>query len=169
MISRLGDFLRFLVCAFNRERSPRQLALGIALGVVIGLVPKANLVAVALVLMLFALRINLLAGLTTAIGFSWLSLLIDPVLDHLGRALLTLVPLQPLFAGIYELPYVPWTAFNNTVVMGALFVGLLQFYPTYRFAKRYFDRRLGTYQDWRVRPTASTSTPEYHSSAWRLG
>lgn len=157
MFAWFGDLTRFFLRVVTHERSPRQVGLAIALGVVIGLVPKINLIALGLIFLLFALRINILAGLLTAAVFSWVGLLIEPALDHLGRCVLTLVPLQGLFAWLYELPYAPWTAFNNTVVMGALFLGALQFYPTYRFVVRHVEKRMGTYQEWRVRPSVSAN------------
>lgn len=169
MFMRFVDLPRFFVHVLTREHSPRQLALGVALGVVLGLMPKLNLIAGLLVILLFALRINILAGLATALVCSWLGMLVDPILAHLGRAMLTLVPLQPLFAWLYQLPFAPWTAFNNTVVMGALLVGLLQFYPTYRFSRRYFEQRWGAHREWRVRPTSNITTPDRIINAWRMG
>jgi uncharacterized protein (TIGR03546 family) len=133
--------LKFLWHALVAENTPRQLAWGVAIGVLIGFVPKGNLIAVALVTALFALRVNLLAGLITAFVCTWLGMLMDPFFDHIGYVILTMKPLQSPLANLYRWPYVPCTAFNNTVVMGALAVGVVQLIPTYGIARRYFDRR----------------------------
>ena len=50
--------LRYLAQALILETTPRQLAWGFALGMLIGLIPKGNLIAVALMTLCCALRIN---------------------------------------------------------------------------------------------------------------
>ena len=131
---------KFVWNALVSENSRRQIAWGIALGVLVGIVPKGNLIAVTLAGVLFAVRINLFAAMVTALICSMLGILFDPFFDHMGRSILSTASFQDFFARLYELPFAPWTAFNNTVVMGSLFVGLLQLYPTYRIARR-FTRR----------------------------
>ena len=39
--------------------------------------------------------------------------------------------LKPLWTCLYSLPVVPWTKFNNTVVLGNLVLGLLLYAPVY--------------------------------------
>ena len=51
--------VRALLTLLSSADSPRQIALGFALGMLVGLVPKGNLIAVALVTLLFAARVNL--------------------------------------------------------------------------------------------------------------
>jgi len=127
--------------ALTAERSGRQMALGIALGVIIGILPKANLIAVLLVTSLFVLRANLAAGLLTAGLCSWFGVGLDPIFHRVGHAILTYGPLQYLFARIHQLPYMPWTSLNNTVVMGSLVLGIAQFIPTYMWCRRIFGDR----------------------------
>ena len=156
MFDWLSELLQFMRGLLTSERRPRQLALGVALGVVIGLMPKANLLALGLVCLLFILRANIVSAAVTALVFTWLGLIADPVLHHFGKSVLQILPFQGWYAWLYRLPFAPWTQFNNTVVMGALFLGALQFLPTYRLAKRYFERRYGAHEDWRVRPHDET-------------
>jgi uncharacterized protein (TIGR03546 family) len=132
---------RFLYQALTAERSSRQIALGIALGVVIGLLPKGNLVALSFVFLLFALRTNLAAGFLAAGSCSWIGVGLDPISHRLGEVVLTFAPLQGWFASIYKLPLVPWTSLNNTVVMGSLIIGLVQFGPTYFWCRRLLGDR----------------------------
>lgn len=127
--------------ALVAERSCRQIALGIALGVMIGILPKANLIAVLFIVLLFAVRANLAAGLLTAGLCSWIGFGLDPISHRIGETMLTYGPLQNLFGKMYQLPYAPWTSFNNTVVMGSLILGLLQFIPTYFWCRRFFGDR----------------------------
>lgn len=112
--------------------SSRQIALGFAFGVIIGLVPKGNLIAVGLMTVLYAANVNLAAGMMGAFLFSWAGLVLDPYTDRIGHWLLTHQSLTPHWTYLYNLPGMPWTAFNNTVVLGSLALGLVLFYPVYR-------------------------------------
>ena len=123
--------VRLVAGAVAAHDSPRQLAWGVALGVVLGLVPKGNLTALVLAVLLFSLRVNLGAGLVAACSFSWLGMLLDPLAHRLGWQILWYQPLQPAYAWCYELPLVAWSDLNNTVVVGQLVLGLYALYPAY--------------------------------------
>jgi len=119
----------------------------------IGLVPKGNLTAGLLMVILLGTRVNLGAGTLSAILFSWVGAVADPLTHRIGEALLTNRSLQPTWAYIYDLPLMPWTGFNNTVVLGSLLFGLWLFYPVYRLSELAFERcqpwvvaRLGKYR-----------------------
>ncbi|MHC4403028.1 MAG: TIGR03546 family protein [Planctomycetota bacterium] len=127
--------LRLVRRLFTAQATPRRLSLGFALGMVIGLVPKGNLIAVSLVVILLATRVNLVAGAIGVVLFSWVAALLDPLSHRIGHALLGAGFLQPTWATLYDLPLVPWTAFNNTVVLGSLLLGLWLFYPVYRLSE----------------------------------
>jgi hypothetical protein len=68
-----------------------------------------------------------------------LSGLFDPLFHSIGQTLLTAPALQVLYTRLYELPFAPWTAFNNTIVCGSALVGLTAFYPTYRLSLPVFE------------------------------
>lgn len=132
--------LRFLASALSSASSPHQLALGFSMGMLIGLVPKENLIAVVLLFILAGSKINLCSASLSTILFSWLSLLLDPLSHLIGRGALLASPLQGFWQSVYELPLAPWTDFNNTIVMGSLILGLLLFYPVYHFSKPLFEK-----------------------------
>ena len=140
MLLRFIRPLRFLARAFTDADSPRQLALGVALGLMVGLVPKGNLIAVVLTLVLLGTRVNLFTGLATALLFSWVGILVDPISHRLGWMLLTAEGLRPMWTFLYGLPLMPWTGFNNTVVLGAFVLGACAFYPVYRLSVPLFAR-----------------------------
>jgi uncharacterized protein (TIGR03546 family) len=98
--------VRTLTCA----DSARQIALGCALGMMVGLVPKGNLIALALGVLLLASRANLGAGALAAFAFTWLGLLVDPISHRIGLGLLQFGPLRPMWTWLYNLPAAPWTA-----------------------------------------------------------
>jgi uncharacterized protein (TIGR03546 family) len=147
MLSRVFGPLRYLLGALVAGDSPRQLALGFTLGMMIGLVPKGNLVAIGLLLVLLSTRVNLATGMGAAALFSWLGTLADPLSHRIGLALLSAETFQPLGAYLYDLPLVPWTALNNTVVCGSLALGAWLAYPTYRVSHRFFR----AWQPWLLR------------------
>jgi uncharacterized protein (TIGR03546 family) len=140
MLARWIRPVRFLVRGITAADTPRQLALGFTLGMVIGLVPKGNLTAVALMMILLGTRVNLATAMLGALLFSCLSSWTDPLAHHVGLGLLTHEPFQPLFAALHDLPLVPWTAFNNTLVFGSLILGVWLFWPIYHFSFRGFER-----------------------------
>lgn len=144
-----GLFVRPIRCflrAFTSADTPGQLALGVALGMMIGLAPKGNLIAVGLGILLLATRVNLGTGLLAATAFSWVGMLVDPFTGRIGHAILTTEWLQGTGAFLYDLPLMPWTGFNNTVVLGNLLLGIWLFYPVYKMSRAVFER----WQPWAI-------------------
>lgn len=123
--------VRRMVGTLLANDTPHQLALGFALGMVLGLMPKGNLVALSLCVLLFSLRVNRGLGLMAAIVFSFVAPLVDPFADKLGNLVLTANGLQATYAAAFQLPLGPWIGFHNTVVTGALLVGVYLAYPVY--------------------------------------
>jgi uncharacterized protein (TIGR03546 family) len=132
--------VRFLAKAVTSENTPRQLAFGFALGLLIGLVPKGNLIAIVLMMMLGAMKVNLGAGMLAAFAFSWVGLLTDPLTHRIGLTVLEVQSLRPFWTGLYNIPLMPWTHFNNTVVLGSFLLGTALLYPAYRLSEPLFAK-----------------------------
>lgn len=132
--------LRSIVGILTANDSSRQVAVGITIGVVLGLVPKATLVAVVLGVLLCALRVNKAAGMTAAALVAPLAPLLDPFTHKLGLKVLTIPSLQPTYAWFYDTPLGPWWGLHNTVVCGTLLLGLYLSYPIYLVARGVVDR-----------------------------
>jgi uncharacterized protein (TIGR03546 family) len=130
--------VRFFAQALLLDATPKQLAWGFALGMAIGLVPKGNLIAVAMMTLLCSLRVNLAAGTAAVFLFAWIGMAVDPVSHRIGEFLLSQPALQQFWTTLYDTPLVPWTAFNNTVVLGSFVLGLALIYPAYRLAEPIF-------------------------------
>lgn len=130
--------LRQIVQALLAHDAANQLALGFALGMVLGLVPKGNLIAVSLFVLLFSLRVNKGVSMLAAFAFSCVGPALDPFADKLGAHILSAGSLQPTYAALFQLPLGPWFDFNNTVVIGSLVIGLWAFYPAYWLSYRGF-------------------------------
>src|SRR5579862_3060604 len=132
--------LRYFAKALILETTPRQLAWGFALGMVIGLVPKGNLIAIALMTLFCALRINLAAGTGSIALFAWLGMYLDPLSHRLGSFLLTHESLQGLWTNLAPIKVVPWTAFNTTVVLSRTLLALAALLPVYFATRPVFAR-----------------------------
>ena len=128
---------------FLAQDSPRRLALGTAFGMILGLLPKGNLLAVGISTVILATRVNLGTAMLAAAVFSFAGVFLDPFTHELGWSLLNAEALQPTWTFLYGLPLAPWTSFNNTVVLGSLMAGLAMAYPTYWASYTAFDRWQG--------------------------
>lgn len=131
MLSLLFKPLRQSVGVLVGHDANWQIAAGAALGAIVGLVPKGNLIAIGLLVVLFSIRVNRSAGLLFIGLFALISPVCDSFTHRLGTQLLNYQPMQPWYAWLYDQPLGPWIGFNNTVVIGSLLVGLYIFYPVY--------------------------------------
>jgi uncharacterized protein (TIGR03546 family) len=61
---------------------------------------------------------------------------LDPVFDRIGASLLQAPSLRPLWTSWYNTPLVPYSNFNNTVVLGSVVGWLVLTLPIF-FAARY--------------------------------
>ncbi len=131
----LLKLIQQLVAALNSEGTPGQVAAGIALGAVFGLTPLMNLHN--LVLFGCALILNLsMAGVFLGwmvfvpVGFA-----LDPLFNAVGTALLGAPSLRGLWTALYNVPVVPFTNFNNTVVLGSFVCWVLALLPLFFLAR----------------------------------
>ena len=132
--------IRFFISALIEDNTPNQMALGFALGLTIGLVPKGNLIAIALMAILGVIRVNLGVGMLTALAVSFLAGLFDPVTNGIGLTLLRAESLVPWWTEFAQRPLAPWTKFNNTVVLGSLAMGLMLFMPAWLASRPVFAK-----------------------------
>lgn len=115
--------------------TPAQVALAIALGIAVGIVPKGNLLCVGLGVVMCALRLNLPVALAVTVLVSMGAAVGDPLFDKVGGALLEADSLRPLWVWLSERPFSAWLQFNNTVVLGSFVIGVMQIYPMYRLTR----------------------------------
>jgi uncharacterized protein (TIGR03546 family) len=108
-----------------------QFAAGFAWGLLLALVPLGNFFWIVLLLISLFLRHSRLLSITVmVIGKILLPLVVMPV-DALGWAVLHIDALQPLFTSLYNMPFVPFTRFYNTLVAGGLVGGIVLWLPAY--------------------------------------
>lgn len=113
----------------------QQVALGFVLGMFLGLIPL-SINSIIITFLLFILNVDSFAGVIAAAIFGFFGLAIDPLAHILGYQLLVNVNfLKPIWITFYNLPLIPFTRFNNTIVMGNTAIGLILAIPVYFIIK----------------------------------
>ncbi len=79
---------------------------------------------------------------------------LDPVFDRIGSSLLQAVSLRPLWTTRFNMPLMPYTNFNNAIVLGSVVAWLVLAVPIY-FAAKYGVARYRATLGARVRGCAS--------------
>jgi uncharacterized protein (TIGR03546 family) len=120
-----------LILALNGNVKRSQLAAGFAWGLLLALIPMGNFFWLALLLVSFFFRHNHGAKLLSMAALKLLAPVIAPLVDALGWEILHSAALQPLFTTLYNMPFVPFTKFNNTLVAGGLAGGLALWLPAF--------------------------------------
>ncbi len=134
MVGRLLGTIQSVAEVFTSERSPKGVAAGLTWGLVLGLLPKDNLLAAGLGMMVLCLQVNLPATVFATALFSALARWVDLLADPLGEFLLTYPPLLSLWSFAAGLPLARWTSFNNTAVLGNVILGIVLAFPLYRLS-----------------------------------
>lgn len=139
MIDSIFTFFRLFFRTLRGSESPKQLAWGVALGMGIGLIPNDSLFVAILAVLTLATKTNLFVASLAAILFSWAGFLGDDALHRLGARILTVPGWQAYFAWASQAPILPWTRFNNTVVMGSTALSIVICYPVYYLSHAFFE------------------------------
>src|SRR3989440_1848863 len=132
----LLKLIQSLLGALHSEGTPGQLAAGIALGSILGLTPLVNLHNAVVFAALVLLNVSFAGGMLGWAVFVPIGFLLDPLFDWIGHTLLFTPAFTPFFTSLYNMPIVPLTNFNNTVVLGSLVFAVLFAIPLF-FAARY--------------------------------
>ncbi len=128
--------LKQIVEIFQKDISPDQIAWGAALGCILGLVPNM-LLKIILFVAIMIFKVNVSAALISCSLYAILSFVLDPLFDVIGFYVLNISVLNSFYTWLYNLPIVPFTNFNNSVVMGSFLFGLIMFVPNGIFAKKF--------------------------------
>lgn len=115
LLKQIFGFLKML----NSETGHNQIAAGIAVGFVLGMTPILSLQGFLMLMLIFFFRIQAGAAFLAAFFFAFAGYLLDPVFHSIGSQVLEMEGLQGLFTTMYNMPLVPLTRFNNSIVMGA--------------------------------------------------
>jgi uncharacterized protein (TIGR03546 family) len=131
------NLIRSLFEALHSEGTPGQVAAGLALGAILGLTPLSSLHNAAVFGLIVITNVSFPAALLGWALFVPVGFLLDPMFDAMGGALLLETPaLRPLWTLLYNAPVVPFTDFNNTVVLGSFVCSVALSIPLF-FAARW--------------------------------
>lgn len=121
LLKQLFNFLKLL----NSDTGTNQLAVGLSLGLILGFAPILSIQSLAVLMLIFFFRVQLGAAFLSAFFFKFVAYLFDQPAHFLGKAILEIDSLRPLFVTMYNMPFVPMTRFNNSIVMGSMVVSIL--------------------------------------------
>ncbi len=135
-----GNRKMWLLKRTSGHHRPECLAAAMALGILAGLVPKLNLLAVLLYGLILVLPVHTLLALGVSAVVAVLSFQLDAVAHGIGQSLLGSAQLRPLWVSLERIPLVPWMSLHNTVVLGQFLLGMLLLAPVYMISLRVFER-----------------------------
>ncbi|HEY7634048.1 MAG TPA: TIGR03546 family protein [Gemmatimonadales bacterium] len=132
----LLKLLQSIIKALHSDGTPGQVAAGLALGSALGLTPLLNFHNLIVFALIVILNVSFGGGMLGWALFVPLGFILDPVFDRIGALLLYAPSLRPLWTEMFNIPLVPYSNFNNTVVLGSVVGWLLLALPIF-FAARY--------------------------------
>ena len=121
--------------AISSNTRPGAIAHAVSCGVLLGFMPKDNLLWY--ILFIFILFMNIQRGayaLSILLGAAF-TVFLDPLFDSVGYSILTIESMKPYYASLLDIPFVAFTKFNNTVVMGSFVCGVAAYIPLYVLAR----------------------------------
>lgn len=131
----LLKLIQSIVKTLHSDGSPGQVAAGIALGSALGLTPFLNVHNLLIFACIVLLNVSFGGAMLGWMVFVPVGFLLDPVFDLIGRRLLTDPGLTPFWTRWYNTPLVPYTNFNNTVVLGSVVGWLVLAIPIFVLAR----------------------------------
>ena len=166
----LLKLLQSLVKTLHSEGTPGQVAAGIALGSVLGLTPLVNVHNLLIAAIILVLNVSVGGAMLGWALFLPLGFVLDPVFDRIGHQLLLETPaLTPMWTAWFNTPVLPYTNFNNTIVLGSFVAWLVLAVPIF-FAARYGVMRYRATWGERVRRSrfynAVTASKAYNVYTW---
>lgn len=120
----LNQLFKF-VTLLHSENGTKQISWGLTLGAFLGFSPFFSLQTVLILMILFFFKVQFGAAFLSAFVFKFIAFLADPLADSLGRITLESDLLRPIWTTLYNLPILPYTRFNNSIVMGSFIFVLI--------------------------------------------
>ncbi len=114
-----------LLKLLNSETGTNQIAMGISLGMVLGFLPLFSLQTIVLLFIVFFFRVQIGAFLVSSFFFAMPAYFFDSIFDQVGRMILESTFVNSFFTVLYNMPIIPYSRFNSSIVMGAFIVSML--------------------------------------------
>jgi len=115
ILKQIFAFLKLL----NSDTGNISLAMGMTCGFILGMTPILSLHSFLIFLILFFFRIQIGAAFVVAFFVKFIAFFFDPLFHMVGSAVLEMESLKDIFTTLYNMPIIPYTRFNNSIVMGS--------------------------------------------------
>lgn len=143
-----------LIKALHSDAGPWSLAFGIMLGMIFGLTPLVNFHNLLVLFFVLFLRVNISTFLLAWGVFSVFALMLDPMMNSIGEAILTNQELQNTWTSLYNTSLGRVSQFYNTLTMGSLVLSLVLSPFVVLISKlliiRYREHLLARIERWKV-------------------
>jgi len=133
-------YIKSFFLALNANAHPGDIAHGVALGLFLAMVPKANLLWALLFFFILFVRVNKGAFFLSLILLAFVVPFADVAVEALGYGVLGIPFLQGAYTALYAVPFAGLTRFNNSMVMGGLVAGIVLYVPAYAIVRFLVDR-----------------------------
>jgi len=120
-----------LLKALNGNIKKEQIAAGFSWGLLLGLLPAGNVFWILIFVVSFFFRHHHWSKILVMVVVKIFLGLLNPLVDAVGWEVLHIQALWPVFTLLYNMPFMPLTGFNNTLVAGGLFLGVLLWLPVF--------------------------------------
>ncbi len=127
----LLKLIQSLIKTLHSDGTPGQVAAGMALGAALGLTPLMNVHNLVVFSLILLLNVSFGGAMLGWALFVPLGFILDPLFDAIGLSLLEAPALRTLWTGWYNTPLLPYTNFNNTVVLGSVVAWLALAVPIF--------------------------------------
>jgi len=112
--------------------TPAQIAGGFTLGMFLGMMPPFNLYSLVVILLIFLLNVNISASILGWLIFTLFAFFLDPLFHGAGYQLLAQTEwLREFWTVLYNMPVLPLSRYNNTVVLGSFVISILLTAPVF--------------------------------------
>ena len=120
-----------LIIALNGNLKRSQIAAAFSWGVLLGLIPAGNIFWIVLFAVSFFFKNHHWSKLLVMALIKILYGVINPLVDAAGWEFLHIEALRSVFTQLYNMPFVPLTRFNNTLVAGGVTLGIILWLPVF--------------------------------------
>ncbi len=131
-------FLSKIIKLLESAASPAQLAWGFVLGMFLGFIPGFSLFKILVIFLIILLNVNITMAIVSFAICGLLGYIFDGLFHSIGYWVLVQIPfLQSFWTAFYNAPILPFSRFNNTVVMGGLISSIVLIMPVFFLMKAF--------------------------------
>ncbi len=118
-------FLIKFLKSLNSAESSKALSLALASGVISGFLPSFNIINIIILLVVFSFRIPIGLYFASSTVFAIVGYFLDPIFHYTGLYLLQNPTLNSFWTSLYNTPFLRWSGFNNSIILGSFVWGIV--------------------------------------------